>query len=395
MKLDLRQLCAVTALCAAPALHAQFNILGQTVDIHGFASQGFAYSNQNNYLTMNTSGGSFDFTDGAINISTRFGSKFRIGAQGYVRSIGQLGHGHVTLDWAFADYKFNDWIGIRGGRIKTALGLYNDTQDMEFMYTWAILPQAMYPLDLRSANIAHDGGDVYGEIPLKKLGSVSYTAYAGARIVDNTSGTYYNLIDQGVPIRTYSGRMEGFDAKWNTKISGLMVGYSFSNQRQLINGNLVQEYDAPFTYVTSPGHQTAVYADYVRGKLHFSGEFRRDRENGLTTYFGQTNSLNESTEGFFVALAYRLTSRLEVGAYNSRFFVDNPQNPSDPNAHHIFDQVATARFDIKRWWSVKLEGHFINGYGDVYSAHGFYLRSNPEGLKPTTNMLVIRTAFNF
>ncbi len=72
---------------------------------------------------MGTSGGSFAMTDGAINVSMRLTSKLRIGAQGYVRNIGQLGHGHVTLDWAFADYKFNDWIGIRGGRIKTALGL--------------------------------------------------------------------------------------------------------------------------------------------------------------------------------------------------------------------------------------------------------------------------------
>jgi len=65
-----------------------------------------------------------------------------------------------------------------------------------------------------------------------------------------------------------------------------------------------------------------------------------------------------------------------------------------PQANHIFDQTVTARFDINKWWNVKIEGHFINGFGDTYSAHGFYTRNNPDGLKPTTNIFVIRTGYN-
>ena len=57
------------------------------------------------------------------------------------------------------------------GIVKTVLGLYNDTQDMEFLHTWAILPQSMYPLDLRSSTIAHVGADFYGDISLRRLGS--------------------------------------------------------------------------------------------------------------------------------------------------------------------------------------------------------------------------------
>src|SRR5450631_1768634 len=267
MHVRLRELSLFAALCAAPALHAQFNVMGKTIDIHGFASQGFAYSNQNNFLTMGTSNGSFAMTDGAINVSTRLTSKLRIGAQGYVRNIGQLGHGHVTLDWAFADYKFNDWIGVRGGKVKTALGLYNDTQDMEFLYTWAILPQSMYPLDLRASNIAHTGGDVYGEIRLRKAGSLSYTAYAGLRSNDKSGGSYYSTADNGVPIKTFSGRMEGMDVKWTTPVPGWMVGASFMNERESVLGNLTNTYNLPYAVVTNPQHLTAVYSDYVRGKL--------------------------------------------------------------------------------------------------------------------------------
>ena len=36
----------------------------------------------------------------------------------------------------------------------------------------------------------------------------------------------------------------------------------------------------------------------------------------------------------------------------------------------------------------------MNGYGDVYTAQD-YLRYNTAGLKPTTNLLVLKASFNF
>ena len=91
-------------------LHAQFDfsIGGHQVQIHSFASQGFGYSNDNNYLTMNTSQGSFAMTDGGVNASIRLTDKLRIGAQVYDRNVGDLGKWHPQLDWAVADYKFKD-----------------------------------------------------------------------------------------------------------------------------------------------------------------------------------------------------------------------------------------------------------------------------------------------
>ena len=37
----------------------------------------------------------------------------------------------------------------------------------------------------------------------------------------------------------------------------------------------------------------------------------------------------------------------------------------------------------------------MNGTGDPYSPHGCYSQDNPDGLKPTNNMLVVRTGWNF
>ena len=65
----------------------------------------------------------------------------------------------MTLDWAEIDCHFRDWLGVRAGKIETLLGLFNDSQDQEFLYTWALLPQGVYPLDLRELTNANTGGD--------------------------------------------------------------------------------------------------------------------------------------------------------------------------------------------------------------------------------------------
>jgi len=404
------KLLLLATICAASiGLSAQsFKLFDRTVQVHGFASQGFAYSNDNNYLTMNTSSGSGALTDGGLNLSTTLTDKFRVGAQGYVRNIGQLGKGHVDLDWALADYRFKPWFGVRGGKVKTALGLYNDVQDTESLFTWALLPQSMYPLDLRSDTISHIGGDVYGTITLgHKIGSVAYTAYYGERSFDPRGGYYYFSQDQGIPIKSVSGRAAGMDVRWSPRLRGLMVGASFMDQTQIRDGRYTIPvpvlFDNPYHFVADPQRITAAYADYTIGNWHFDTEFRRGHYMAdiTTPALPFVYRWDGSNTGWFGSVAYRITKRLELGTYNSRYYVDfssvpgSPDENPDPASHHIFDQTATARFDINRFWNVKVEGHFIDGYGDIYSAHGFYLRNNSDGLKPKTNMLVLRTGFNF
>src|SRR5450755_1182022 len=115
-----RRLCGLVFACfcmGQVALQAQdFKLFDRDVQIHGFASQGFVYTNTNNWLTMNTSQGSGAFTDFGINASTNVTDRLRIGAQLYDRNLGQLGEYHPSLDWAVIDYRFKSWFGIRGGK---------------------------------------------------------------------------------------------------------------------------------------------------------------------------------------------------------------------------------------------------------------------------------------
>ncbi len=386
-------------LCGLPVcLHAQvdFKIAGRQVQVHSFFSQGFGYSNDNNYLTMKTSSGSAAFTDGGANISMQVTDRLRIGAQVYDRNIGNLGNWHPQLDWALADYKFKSWFGIRAGKVKTVLGLFNDTQDMEFLHTWAILPQSMYPLDLRASTIAHTGGDVYGTIGLKRLGDLSYTGYAGTVSFDRYGGYPYGLAALGLNLTGMTNPQMGGDLRWNGLIRGLLFGASYSHQPT--TANLTTQVAPTVTFpvtIAGPDNTTVFYVEYKAGNLTLDGEYRREIMAG-TEKIGPlpATGFDQDARGWYAAAAYRVAKRLELGAYHSRFYPVWGQDPT-PATNHMFDTVAAARIDLLRQWDLKIEGHFVDGYGLPYSFRGFYPQDNPAGLKPRMNMLVVRTGWNF
>jgi hypothetical protein len=388
----------------------EFKLFDRTVQFHGFASQGFVYTNDNNWLTMNTSQGSAAFTDFGLNVSTQLTDKLRVGAQVYDRNLGQLGQYHPSLDWAVVDYRFKSWFGVRGGKVKTTLGLYNDTQDLDFLRTFALLPQSVYATDLRDATIAHTGGDIYGTISLKRyLGDLSYTVYAGHRSDSIYSGYPYLISQYTINLSSYGGLQYGGDLRWTTPLKGLLIGASRIDEDITAKGSGVSFYNpsagvVPYYEYSKAEWTNQFYGDYVRGKWRVDAEYRRYLHNQIV--WNNTSQTIVDTRGWYVSGTYRLTKRLGLGAYYSRYTVTNAFsgglatfNPNEPDTSlpggHIYDKVVTGRIDLNRFWNVKVEGHFMDGYADSAYPDGFYPQVNPNGLQPNTNALVLKTSVNF
>ena len=387
---------AAAAVMIPAALHAQFNfdLAGRPVQVHSFASEGFAYSNQNNYLTMKTSSGSF-FTEGALNVSSNITDKFRVGAQVYVRNIGHFGQWTPELDWAMGDYKFKSWFGVRAGKVKTTFGLYNDSQDMEFLQTWALLPQSIYAVDQRSSYIAHTGGDLYGSVSPKRVGTFSYVVWAGRNPNDLNGGYAYALSTIGVNYKSYGGRSEGADLRWAPPVSGLTVGASYMARDVVGDGSW------NFTGVLAPVHEESskeylqqFYVQYIHGNFHADAEYRRYFRGILVN---DSMPVSDDTRSWYAAAAYRVHKRLELGSYYSHFVDVRPYTgllSTDPGSY-VHDKVVSARVDITPHFYFKLEGHFMSGYAEYALVRGFYGPDNPNGFSPTTHMLAVRTGFSF
>src|SRR5271170_1545796 len=398
--------------CTGPfTLRAQeFKLFDRTVQAHGFVSQGFVYTNDNNWLTMNTSQGSAAMTDFAINMSAPVSDKLHIGAQGYDRNLGQLGQYHPSLDWALADYRFKSWFGVRGGKVKTTLGLFTDTQDEDFLRPFALLPQSVYPVDLRDATIAHLGGDIYGDISLKHhFGDLSYTAYAGHRGDSIYSGYPYYFSSFGAHITSFGGLQYGADLRWNTPLKGLLIGASRVDEDLTGKGVALNPFDpgaglVPYSEASKADWTNQFYGEYTVGRLRIDSEYRRYWRNqelvrGTSESFGDIR-------GWYVSGAYQICKRLQIGSYYSRYTVTNvvagalsalypPATDTSLPANHDYDKVITGRVDLNRFWNLKIEGHFMNGYGSGPYPNGFYTQVNPSGFKPDTNALVLKTSLNF
>jgi len=378
---------------------AQFEVAGKQVQVHAFFQQGFSYSSGNNFLTMKTNSGSFSMTDGGFNISARLTPRLRVGAQVFSRNIGELGNGKVVLDWAVVDYKFNDYLGFRGGKVKTTIGLFNDTQDMEFIHTWALLPQAVYPTDLRATTISHVGGDMYGELPLKKAGRVAYTAYYGSRPIDRRGGYFIGTRDAGTPLDGFTSWVKGGDVRWLAPVEGLVAGYSYfgvdgHGTARLLSfaGFPTGPGGIPFRFDIEHSNTSAFYGDFQRGKLRVSAELWRT--GSLRRFTGIPIATQPADDdAWYVMGSYRVHPKVEFGGYFSQFRLDRTLPFSVQNGTR--GPTVTARVDLNKYWNVKVEGHFIDGYGSPFSFRSFYPSTNPQGMKDRTNLLVIRTGVAF
>jgi len=362
---------------------------------------------------MDTSQGSAAFTDFGLNVSTNLTDKLRVGAQIYDRNLGQLGQYHPSLDWAVADYRFKSWFGVRGGKVKTTLGLYTDTQDLDFLRTFALLPQSVYPTDTRDATIAHLGGDIYGNVSLKhRLGDLFYTAYAGHRSDSIYSGVAHLAAQYQVYFSSYGGLQYGGDLRWHTPLKGLLIGVSRMNEDLTGRAKAINPLNpaaglVPYSAVSRADWTNQFYGEYTVGKLRLDSEYRRfvhdeqDQSAGIDLV-----EIYDDVRGWYVSGSYRVTKRLVLGSYYSRYLVTSVaggllasyaphQIDTSLPANHIYDKVISARIDLKRYWNVKVEGHFMNGYEYSSYPDGFYPQVNPQGFEPNTNALVIKTGINF
>ncbi len=388
---------ALAATGVSPVFaQTSFKVADREVQVHGSIQQGFVFSDNNNFLTMDTSDGTAAMTDGAFNVSTKISRQFRVGAQLYTRNVGELGNGQVSFDWVYGDFKFNDSIGVRAGKVKTPLGLFNDTQDMEFLYTWALLPQSVYPLDRRAVSIAHVGADVYGALDFKQAGTLNYTAYAGIIPDDSRGGYRYGIEDAGFAYpkgQSLDQKGGGFDLRWTAPLEGLTAGYSqFMTEgsvdlRYMVYGGL------PVTLNLEDWNRMSLFGDYQKNQFRFSAEWRREEVNTVLPQLGTPGTYIDS-RAWFVTGSYRVNTHLELGAYYSTY-ITNKELPSSNDDNHVSGPAVSARFDLNRFWNVKVEGHFMDGYGNPTYSHGFYTRSQAGGFDPKTNMLVVRTGFNF
>jgi len=346
------------------------------IQVHGFASQAFIYTDNNNFFGNSADKGSFEFTELGVNFSFEAWHKFHIAAQLLSRRAGESDNGTIKVDFALADYRFIDSnlmsLGVRAGRIKNPFGIYNDTRDVPFTRSSIILPQSIYFDRTRDISISSDGIQLYGHRTFS-VGIANIQLLAALPRVDETN-TEIAVVGQIRP------------GNLNSKLSFVnRIGFENHNNTfrvRLSDALLNIEYNPTTTELGfSPGestfqfHLTILSLQYNFKHWEFTGEIAR-REINVDNIVYIPPFLEETIGlSYYFQTAYHLNFRWKfLLRYDVLYQNKNDKDGSDyatqlaalgaikpGHSRYSKDLTLGIQYDLNRSWMVRAEIHSVDG----------------------------------
>jgi len=333
----------------------------ETVEVHGFFSQGYMKSSNNNVYS-NSHEGTFNLRDFGVNFSGYITDDIRLAAQFMGYSLGELGKDHVNLHYGYADYSPMDEIGIRLGRLRVPAGLYNETRDIDMLRTSIFLPQSVYPEVYRDFFASVDAGSIYGNFDLNDWGTLSYSAHVGNLVNDEDPASDLPFMYNGSLGATNGyftgGKSAGAQLVWDTPLDGLKLSWTLRRIDNIYIADWPLTFVAPKLHAEMDNFATQIWSyEYTLGKLIFNGEFcfMRERSNPLAS-------------GWYMGLDYELTDKLSIGANYSTYMNEKGgvfyKGTRDDDFRNYEDTISTyCAYDIADNWVVKGQVDFNRGTG--------------------------------
>ncbi len=311
----------------------------EEIMVHGFFGQGYLNSDKNNYFGV-TKGGSYEFNEIGLNFTVPINDALHFGIQFFSRDTGVYGNNDLHVDWAFMDYRWQDWIGFRAGKIKMPFGLYNRQRDADIVRTSIILPQSVYNEQYRDMIVSFQGASAYGVIHLGDSGYIDYEIFTGTTEIEYTQYSFDSLM--------------GGLLVWNTPVSGLRIGSSYIHAE----GKALDTFD----FIADPIRVFSV--EFEKGSLLISAEYNKmDVELDDVTIM--------DSEGWYGTVSWKIRELFEAGVTYSEYYPDDDDKSgkvhkaSNRPDYYAWQKDTTLSFrvNISESWAIKFETHFINGVG--------------------------------
>lgn len=294
--------------------------LNERFEIRGYAHQGFLLnSSKTNVYHKADQDGTLDFNALALLFSFKATDDLSIWAQLYANS-----ESTVRLDWAFADYRVNDWLRIRGGQIKNPVGLLNDIRDIKYLQSSTLEPLIYQePADMVFEAIR--GASAYIEKDTN-LGTFKLDLFAGAPVFFETE-----------EMEEKQFALFGSRLTYDTPLEGLSIGGSIYANKERDDEE------------ESRGSKTFLGAslEYKLGGAHLSGEYFRLRGMERTKY------------GYYAEAAYTFSQLTPFVRYD--YLTTDSDYTSDPMFYQK-EVVVGVGYKFNQFASIKAENHFIRGY---------------------------------
>jgi hypothetical protein len=389
---------------AAPPENTEKQQLNPTlwdrVQLHGFASQAVVYTSDNRWFG-DSPDTSFDFTEIGLNGSLLANPGLLFAAQVLYRRAGKMDENQLSLDYGLVDItpfsSIKGRAGLRLGRIKNPLGIYNETRDVPFTHPGIFLPQVVYFDKVRNLVLSTDGAMLYAE-KYSGYGTFSVTFSGGLPVLDeNVEWAYLN--------NNFAGDIENNGISWLASIwytnpaERLKLG--LSGARLSIKFD-PQNISAPNL---NPGHTDIDYwiasAEYNSEKWTFTGEYAGEPLQ-WRDYGPLFPDRDATAEGWYLQSTYRLYPEIELMVRYEEGYADKDDRDGRKlsaatggllPANAGFSKILSTgiSWDINRHWMVRAQYSYNDGTFTLSSREN----PNPADRERYWNMFAVQVAFRF
>jgi hypothetical protein len=383
----------------------------ESFQTHGFFSQGYLNSSGNNFLS-DSLGGTFEFTDVGLNANLALTDDLRIGGQLFYRNLGNYSEDQISIDWAMIDYQPFDALGLKVGKVKMPLGLYNENRDSDFLLPMIFLPQSVYDETKRDTYLAYVGAGVHGNFTVGASGDFDYHIFLGEVDFPSDSAqqasSEFSIQSQIAknnalpPAKQNQDIPSSFDSveRESDKIYGGALVYNSSWVSGLRLG--VSWLHATFeTYVN--GSSQLAGSTVIHGKFVLSAEYSW-REFVFVSEYNETDrtsstydkvSLDGPSQAWYGMINYTPFESWTFSAMYDEFYTlkDDKDGSSretlNPSSAWRKDFGIGVRWEINEFWVAKADYHWIDG---TAMQMGLF---NPDGAERYWSYGAARISFIF
>jgi len=390
-RFGVRTAIALAAICCSGSAGAL------DYQVHGYAAQGFVLSRHNDFFGDSTDG-SFDYYEAGINAAVRVQPNLTLAAQVAIRDAGISDDGSLRLDYAVADYRLISeatiQAGLRAGKVKNALGFYNETRDVVFTRPSILLPSVYGDnQNQRSLIFTSPGAQVYGGASIG-LHDLTFTGTLNAER-DVRDSDERLLVSLDVPFDLRIGD------SWNAQIMDSIDGgrwvfaYShFSGQFRMSTApelGLVGRFDVDLNVVSARfnAERFTITAEYAQA----------DNDNRLRLMGAPLLHQRVKADGGYLQGEYRVASSWTVMARMDAFYLDrHDRSGRDFAAANLVDRRTRFSRDFTlgiNWrpgehWGFWAEHHWIDGTATLQA-----LENPPPVQDQRWSMLMLMAGYRF
>jgi len=377
-----------------------FTLPAHAIDyqVHGYAAQGFVLSRHNDFFGESTDG-SFDYYEAGINAAIQVHPNLLLSAQAAIRDAGISDDGSARIDYALVDYRIvgeaTRQLGVRAGKVKNALGFYNETRDVVFTRPSILLPGVYSDnQNQRSLIFTSPGAQAYGGLLAgRHEWSVIGTLNAERDVRKNDERL---LVTLTVPFDLRIGD------SWNLQVMDSIDGGRWQLAYSHFSGR--------FRMTTAP--EIGVTGRFDVDLDVFSARYNAERYTITAEYvligndnllrLGATPLLQQevTADSGYLQAEYRLGSRWGVMARMDGFYRDRNDrsgrrfaavNPGvDRRSQFSHDFTIGINWRPDEHWGVWAEHHWINGTATLQA-----LENPPPVRRQRWSMFMLMAGYRF